>query len=123
MHYSLQFPVVCVTIWFCAVFLICICLGVTAYNTVVGALLTLLSLLFSWPVSRYQSVGSKKAIIRLEQGARSFMNRAILSHGAFAVFYGRSMKYFIRSPEVFTQPGILIFMDSAFIAFWFYQFN
>ncbi|KAG1368811.1 putative Microspherule protein 1 [Cocos nucifera] len=58
------------------------------------------SSLFTREVSRYHSVGGKKAILRLEQGARSFMNRAILSHGAFAVFYGRCMKYFIRTPEV-----------------------
>ncbi|XP_008796646.2 uncharacterized protein LOC103712048 [Phoenix dactylifera] len=58
------------------------------------------SSLFTREVSRYQSAGSKKAIMRLEQGARSFMNRAILSHGAFAVFYGRRLKYFIKSPEV-----------------------
>ncbi|KAG1347520.1 putative Microspherule protein 1 [Cocos nucifera] len=58
------------------------------------------SSLFTKEVSRYQSVCSKKAIMRLEQGARSFMNRAISSHGAFAVFYGHHMKYFIKSPEV-----------------------
>ncbi|XP_010923300.1 uncharacterized protein [Elaeis guineensis] len=58
------------------------------------------SSLFTREVSRYHSVGSKKAIMRLEQGAHSFMNRAILSHGAFAVLYGRCMKYFIRTPEV-----------------------
>jgi hypothetical protein len=30
------------------------------------------------------------------------MNRAILSRGAFAVFYGRNLKYFIKNPEVFS---------------------
>lgn len=38
--------------------------------------------------------------MRLEQGARAYMNRKILSHGAFAVFYGRRMKYFIKKTEV-----------------------
>lgn len=38
--------------------------------------------------------------MRLEQGASSYMNRSILSRGAFAVFYGRNLKYFIKSPEV-----------------------
>ncbi|XP_020589272.1 uncharacterized protein LOC110030726 isoform X2 [Phalaenopsis equestris] len=58
------------------------------------------SCLFAKEVSRYQCVDTKKTIIRLEQGARSYMNRAISSHGAFAIFYGRNLKYFIKSPEV-----------------------
>ncbi|KAI0503651.1 hypothetical protein KFK09_014586 [Dendrobium nobile] len=58
------------------------------------------SCLFTKEVSRYQCVDTKKTIIRLEQGARSYMNRAISSHGAFAIFYGRNLKYFIRNPEV-----------------------
>ncbi|URE06731.1 FHA [Musa troglodytarum] len=56
-------------------------------------------------VSLYQPVHSKKAIMRLEQGARACMNRKILSHGAFAVFYGRRMKYFIKKPEVSLGRG------------------
>ncbi|KAJ1701151.1 hypothetical protein LUZ63_000930 [Rhynchospora breviuscula] len=51
-------------------------------------------------VTRFHCAESRKSLIRLEQGARSYMNRAILSRGAFAVFYGRTLKYFIKSPEV-----------------------
>lgn len=58
------------------------------------------SCVFAKEVSRYQCSGTKKTIIRLEQGARSYINRAISSHGAFAIFYGRHLKYFIRTPEV-----------------------
>ncbi|KAK8959266.1 hypothetical protein KSP40_PGU019921 [Platanthera guangdongensis] len=58
------------------------------------------SCLFAKEVSRYQCIGTKKTIIRLEQGARSYITRAISSHGAFAVFYGRRLKYFIKTPEV-----------------------
>ncbi|XP_072952109.1 uncharacterized protein [Typha angustifolia] len=58
------------------------------------------SRLISKEVLRYQCVDSKKAIIRLEQGAQSYINRVILSHGAFAVLYGRHMKYFMKDPEV-----------------------
>jgi hypothetical protein len=28
------------------------------------------------------------------------MNRAIISHGAFAVIYGLHLKYYIKDPEV-----------------------
>ncbi|KAJ8497253.1 hypothetical protein OPV22_007805 [Ensete ventricosum] len=63
------------------------------------------SCLFTKEVSLYQPVHSKKAIMRLEQGARAYMNRKILSHGAFAVFYGRHMKYFIKKTEVSLGRG------------------
>jgi len=43
---------------------------------------------------------SRKALIRLEQGARSCMNRAIMSHGAFAVIYGLHLRCYIKDPEV-----------------------
>ncbi|KAH7672740.1 Microspherule protein N-terminal domain-containing protein [Dioscorea alata] len=56
--------------------------------------------LFTKAVSRYQCMDTKKAIIRLEQGAHSYMHRAISRHGAFAVFYGRHLKYYIKSPKV-----------------------
>ncbi|WOL13195.1 hypothetical protein Cni_G21964 [Canna indica] len=55
---------------------------------------------FNMEASRYQSEESKKAIIRLEQGARSFVNRAISSRRALAILYGRHLKYFIRKPQV-----------------------
>ncbi|KAJ6837191.1 uncharacterized protein M6B38_121620 [Iris pallida] len=58
------------------------------------------SFLFTKEVSRYQCMDKRKSIVRLEQGARSYMNRAIASQGAFAVFYGRHLKYFIKDPEV-----------------------
>lgn len=52
-------------------------------------------------VSRYQHEDTKRSIIRLEQGAYSYMQRAIVSHGAFAIFYGRHSKHYIKKPEVF----------------------
>ncbi|XP_027356211.1 uncharacterized protein LOC113865691 [Abrus precatorius] len=51
-------------------------------------------------VSKYQHVESKRAIMRLEQGAHSCIQRAINSHGAFAILYGRHSKHYIRKPEV-----------------------
>jgi len=39
-------------------------------------------------------------MVRLEQGFHSRTNRSISSQGAFAVFYGRHLKYFIKEPEV-----------------------
>lgn len=51
-------------------------------------------------VSRYQHVESKRAIMRLEQGAHSCIQRAINSHGAFAILYGRHSKHYIKKPEV-----------------------
>ncbi|KAK1274255.1 hypothetical protein QJS04_geneDACA012233 [Acorus gramineus] len=56
-------------------------------------------------VSNYQKNDTKKAIIRLEQGARAYMQRAISSHGAFAVLYGRRLKHYIRKPEVSLGRG------------------
>ncbi|XVE82534.1 hypothetical protein DITRI_Ditri16bG0012900 [Diplodiscus trichospermus] len=51
-------------------------------------------------VSRYQDEHAKRTIIRLEQCARSAMQRAIASRGALAVFYGRHMKHYIKQTEV-----------------------
>ncbi|KAL9312543.1 hypothetical protein ACSQ67_017995 [Phaseolus vulgaris] len=51
-------------------------------------------------VSRYQHVESKRAIMRLEQGAHSCIQRAIDAHGAFAILYGRHSKHYIKKPEV-----------------------
>ncbi|CAN6358908.1 unnamed protein product [Urochloa humidicola] len=51
-------------------------------------------------VTRFHHPESRKALIRLEQGARSYMNRAIMSRGAFAVIYGLHLKYYIKDPEV-----------------------
>ncbi|XP_010250063.1 PREDICTED: uncharacterized protein LOC104592404 isoform X2 [Nelumbo nucifera] len=55
---------------------------------------------FSREVSRYQCEDAKRAIIRLELGFQSYMERDIISHGAFAVLYGRHLKHYIRKPEV-----------------------
>ncbi|KAL5985788.1 hypothetical protein ACLOJK_027775 [Asimina triloba] len=55
---------------------------------------------FTREVARYQYEDTKKAIIRLEQGACSYMQRAITSHGAFAVFYGRRLRHYIKKSEV-----------------------
>lgn len=57
------------------------------------------SFLFSKEDSRYQHIDTKSTV-RLEQGFKSHINRSISFHGAFAVFYGRHLKYFIKDPEV-----------------------
>ncbi|KAI4366340.1 hypothetical protein MLD38_022227 [Melastoma candidum] len=51
-------------------------------------------------VLRYQSEEAKRAIVRLEQGAQSYMRRDIASHGAIAVLYGRHSKHYIKKHEV-----------------------
>lgn len=51
-------------------------------------------------VSRYQNEDTKRTIIRLEQSARSSMQRAIASQGALAVLYGRHSKHYIKKSEV-----------------------
>ncbi|XVE56116.1 hypothetical protein DITRI_Ditri03aG0211700 [Diplodiscus trichospermus] len=51
-------------------------------------------------VTRYQHEDTKGAIIRLEQAAHSYMQRAIASHGAFAILYGRHSKHYIKKPEI-----------------------
>ncbi|XP_010539038.1 PREDICTED: uncharacterized protein LOC104813188 isoform X2 [Tarenaya hassleriana] len=56
--------------------------------------------MFELEVSKYQNEETKRAIIRLEQAAYSYMQRAIASHGAFAILYGRRSKHYIKKPEV-----------------------
>ncbi|XP_012491593.1 uncharacterized protein LOC105803748 isoform X2 [Gossypium raimondii] len=51
-------------------------------------------------VSRYQDEHTRKTLIRLEQCARSAMQRATASRGALAVLYGRHMKHYIKETEV-----------------------
>ncbi|TVU41274.1 hypothetical protein EJB05_14777, partial [Eragrostis curvula] len=51
-------------------------------------------------VSRFQSPESRKDLIKLEKGACSYMNRSIMSNGAFAIIYGRHLRYYIKNPEV-----------------------
>ncbi|PON71539.1 Serine/threonine protein kinase [Parasponia andersonii] len=51
-------------------------------------------------VLRYQHEDAKRKIMRLEQCARSSMQRTIASKGAFAVLYGRHLKQYIKKPEV-----------------------
>ncbi|KAK7360127.1 hypothetical protein VNO77_02105 [Canavalia gladiata] len=51
-------------------------------------------------VLRYQHEGTKRTIMRLEQGAQSVMGRAITSRGALAVLYGRILKKYIKKSEV-----------------------
>ncbi|GMJ07001.1 embryo defective 1967 [Hibiscus trionum] len=51
-------------------------------------------------VARYQHEDMKRANIRLEQASHSYMQRAIASHGAFAILYGRRSKYYIKKPEI-----------------------
>ncbi|XP_052196719.1 uncharacterized protein LOC127804046 isoform X2 [Diospyros lotus] len=55
---------------------------------------------FSRRVSRYQHDDSKRKIVRLEQSARSSLQRTIASQGALAILYGRQSKHFIRKTEV-----------------------
>ncbi|GAB4850814.1 hypothetical protein Ancab_030114 [Ancistrocladus abbreviatus] len=51
-------------------------------------------------VAKYQNDEAKRTIMRLEQGAHSYMQRAIASHGAFALLYGRHSKHYIKKCEV-----------------------
>ncbi|KAF7828922.1 Serine/threonine protein kinase [Senna tora] len=51
-------------------------------------------------VSRYQHEDSKRTIMRLEQCAHSFVQRAIASRGALAVLYGRNLEQYIKKSEV-----------------------
>ncbi|XVF36017.1 hypothetical protein REPUB_Repub19eG0021900 [Reevesia pubescens] len=51
-------------------------------------------------VARYQHEDAKRTIIRLEQASRSYMQRAIASHGAFAVLHGRHSNHYIKKPEI-----------------------
>ncbi|KAM1662956.1 hypothetical protein ACFX13_043240 [Malus domestica] len=51
-------------------------------------------------VSKYQNENAKRRIIRLEQCAYSYLQRAIATHGAFAILYGRHSKHYIKKPEV-----------------------
>jgi len=56
--------------------------------------------LFVSSVSRFQYPESRKDLIKLEKGACSYMNRSIMSKGAFAVLYGQRLKFYITDPEV-----------------------
>ncbi|CAH2067426.1 unnamed protein product [Thlaspi arvense] len=49
--------------------------------------------------SRYRNDSMARMIMRLEQSSKSFMNRNIASHGAFAILYGSS-KHYINKAEV-----------------------
>ncbi|PRQ27134.1 putative transcription factor interactor and regulator FHA-SMAD family [Rosa chinensis] len=67
-------------------------------------------------VSRYQDDNTRRAIMRLEQGAYSYMQRAIASHGAFAILYGRHSKHYIKKPEVLlgrTTKDVIVDIDLA----------
>ncbi|KAK0577431.1 hypothetical protein LWI29_032896 [Acer saccharum] len=56
--------------------------------------------IYEQEVSKYQHEDTRRAIIRLEQGAHCYMQRDIESHGAFAILYGRHSKHYIKKPEV-----------------------
>ncbi|XP_010530321.1 PREDICTED: uncharacterized protein LOC104806908 isoform X2 [Tarenaya hassleriana] len=56
--------------------------------------------IYELKVSKYQNEDTRRAIIRLEQAAYSYMQRAIASHGAFAILYGRRSKHYIKKPEI-----------------------
>ncbi|KAJ0255868.1 Forkhead-associated [Hirschfeldia incana] len=49
--------------------------------------------------SRYRNEEVAQMIMRLEQSSKSYMNRNITSHEAFAMLYGNS-KHYINKPEV-----------------------
>lgn len=49
--------------------------------------------------SRYRNEEVARMIMRLEQSSKSYMNRNITSHEAFAMLYGSS-KHYINKPEV-----------------------
>ncbi|XP_047965249.1 uncharacterized protein LOC125209708 isoform X2 [Salvia hispanica] len=51
-------------------------------------------------VQRYQLEETKRTIIRLEQSADAFRQRAITAQGAFAVLYGWCSRHLIKKPEV-----------------------
>ncbi|KAK4746134.1 hypothetical protein SAY87_012446 [Trapa incisa] len=51
-------------------------------------------------VLRYDNAMARRTILRLEQGARSYMQRAMAYHGAFAILYGQKSKHYIRKQEV-----------------------
>ncbi|CAA0821974.1 Forkhead-associated (FHA) domain-containing protein [Striga hermonthica] len=51
-------------------------------------------------VQQYTHEESKRAIVRLEQAAEACAHRAITTHCAFAVLYGRWSKHFIKKTEV-----------------------
>jgi len=42
----------------------------------------------------------KRVLVRLEHSANSAMQRSLVSKGAFAILYGRHLRYFIRKNEV-----------------------
>ncbi|KAH9615398.1 hypothetical protein KSS87_015381, partial [Heliosperma pusillum] len=56
-------------------------------------------------VAKYHSEDAIRVIMRLEQNAHSYMQRAIASHGAFAILYGRHSKHYIKKPEVLLGRG------------------
>ncbi|XP_071706585.1 uncharacterized protein [Rutidosis leptorrhynchoides] len=51
-------------------------------------------------VARYQNEDAKRMIMRLEQAARSSFQRAMSTHGALAIFYGRHLKEYMKKIEV-----------------------
>lgn len=66
-------------------------------------------------VSRYLHEDSKRAIMRLEQCAQSFVHRAIASRGALAMLYGRNLKQYIKKREVHFLS--LPFLDTETLSF------
>lgn len=48
----------------------------------------------------YMCDDTKRTIVRLEQGARSCLQRVMMSQGALAVLYGRHLRHYIRKPEI-----------------------
>lgn len=60
-------------------------------------------------VLRYQHEDTKRKIIRLEQCARSSMQRAIAYQNAFAVLYGRHLKQYIKKTEVWSSSFDLLY--------------
>ncbi|KAL9226684.1 hypothetical protein vseg_002467 [Gypsophila vaccaria] len=56
-------------------------------------------------VAKYQNEDAKRVIIRLEQNAHAYMQRALAAHGALAILYGRHSKHYIKKSEVLLGRG------------------
>lgn len=60
--------------------------------------------------------------MRLEQGAHSYMQRTIASHGAFAILYGRYSKHYIKKPEVHQEYVCLNLLWVGYMILFFFLF-
>lgn len=61
---------------------------------------SLMFTVFKYLVAWCQRTDIRKSLVRLEQGASSSKQRDISNRGAFAVFYGRYLKHYIKKSKV-----------------------